>query len=104
MQSRYDIMKAGVTSDSYDAQLYPDTLSANFNNFTYSQPPYVVIPNYQLQLKPYLFCYTYYNVAAYEDLVFNINNVLHISLLSNFPSINFPTQADLNTFLATPQG
>jgi hypothetical protein len=97
-------MKAGVTSDSYDAQLYPDTLSANFNNFTYSQPPYVVIPNYQLQLKPYLFCYTYYNVAAYEDIVFNINNVLHISLLSNFPSINFPTQADLNTFLATPQG
>jgi hypothetical protein len=104
MQSRYDVMKAGSTSDSFDNQVYPDTLSANFGNFTYTQPPYIVIPNYQLELKPYLFCYSYYGVAAYEDIIFNINNVLHISLLSNYSQIDFPTLSDLNSFLATPQG
>jgi hypothetical protein len=104
MQSRYDIMKTGSTVDPFDNQLYPDTLSVNFDSFTYNQPPYVVIPNYQLELKPYLFCYSYYGVAAYEDIVFNINNVLHVSLLDNYSKINFPTLSDLNSFLATPQG
>jgi hypothetical protein len=101
MQSRYDLMNAGVTSDSVDSQNYPDTLSVNFGDFTYANPPYIVVPNSQLQQKPYIFCQAYYGSANNDDIVFNVCNVFHVSLLYEETQIKFPVLSDLNSFIAS---
>jgi hypothetical protein len=104
MISRYDLMKPSITSsDSVDTQAYPDVLSANFGNFNYSQPPFIVQPDFKLQQLPYIITNAFYNVAAYDDIVLLINNVPHISFVDNFPSLNFPVLTDLQAFVKAAQ-
>ncbi len=100
MQSRYDLMDVGVNHDT-DSQMYPDSLSVNFSDFKFNEPPYITLPNQQLQEKPYVFCQSYYGSPVLDDVIMNINAVQHSSLIYNQTQIKFPTQGDLNAFIAT---
>ncbi len=97
--SRYDMVQASVTIDPKDKQGYPDILSVDFTNFYYTEPPYIVEPDTRLQEKPYIYASAYYGAAAYEDIILNINGVLHTSLLFDKTEIKFPTVADVNKFM-----
>lgn len=99
MISRYDLMQPSLTATDIDNQVYPDVLTADFGSFVYTQPPFQVQPNDSLQKLPYITTNGLYNVAAYEDIVFMINNVPHVSLLDNFTVILFPVLADLVSFM-----
>jgi hypothetical protein len=98
MISRYDMMTSSNTSD-IDNQPFPDVLSVDFNSFKYTQPPYQVEPNDSLEKVPYVTASALYGVAAYEDIVFMINNVPHVSLLDNFDIIKFPVLVDIVAFM-----
>lgn len=99
MVSRYDLMKAGVSTDPMTAEVYPDTLSVNYNKFKYYQPPYQVSPNDQLLHAPYVFTYSYYQTSAYDDIVLNINGVSHITNIYNYDILKFPVLSDIVTFM-----
>lgn len=99
MISRYDLMKGSPTAVDTDNQVYPDVLTVDFTTFTYTQPPFQVEVSDTLQKLPYVISNSFYNVAAYEDIVFMINNVPHVSLLDNFDIIKFPVLADILSFV-----
>ena len=104
MNSRYDMMQAGVSIDPNDGQSYPDTLRVNYNNFKFRDPPTQVAPNDQLQAAPYLFTFSYYGNTDYDDIILNINSVLHISLLYNASIVKFPSRSDIIYFMRNNQG
>jgi hypothetical protein len=85
MVSRYDIMLSSLTeADSVDKQVYPDPLSVNYNLFQYTQPPYIVDIDDRIINFPYITTNAFYGTAEYDDIVFNINGVPHVSLLDLF--------------------
>ena len=82
MISRYDIMTDSITQvDSVDQQVYPDPLSIDYASFQYNEPPYIVDVDDRIQLYAYTVTNAFYKVAAYDDIIFSINNVPHRSLL-----------------------
>jgi len=100
MISRYDLMVGSNTEyDSVDKQVYPDPLSVDFNSFLYTQPPYIVEPDERLQYRPYLMTNAFYQTAAYDDIILNINGVPHICFIMNYSTINFPVYSDLAAFM-----
>lgn len=98
MISRYDLMKASPVADT-DDQVYPDVLTIDFNSFAFTQPPYQVESDERLKTFPYLITNAFYQVAAYDDIVFMINKIPHVSLLDNFPILLFPVLSDLVAFM-----
>jgi hypothetical protein len=108
MISRYSLMRNSLTeSDSVDTQIYPDILTVDFGSFSYTEPPFIVDVDDRLQQFPYLITNAFYKQAAYDDIVFSINNIPHTSLLQNasnnglplFSTLKFPTFGDLNAFI-----
>jgi hypothetical protein len=92
-------MESSVVSDTTDNQVYPDVLSVDFSSFQFKEPPFVVQVNDQIASKPYIHTSALYKTVAYDDVIFNINNVPHLSMVYNFATLNYPTIADLNSFL-----
>jgi len=108
MISRYDIMNGSETQyDPVDNQVWPDSLSADFESFQFTQPPYIVEPDERLQKYPYIVTNAFYQSTEYDDIIFNINIVPHVSLLFNvdaagnllFPTLKFPVISDLTAFM-----
>jgi hypothetical protein len=82
MVSRYDIMIDSITGiDPIDQQVYPDPLVIDYAKFQYNEPPYIVDIDERLQTYPYIITNSLYQVAAYDDIIFSINNIPHRSLL-----------------------
>jgi len=99
MISRYDLMLESTEIDSKDKQAYPDPLSVDFENFVFKEPPYIIEPTDQMASRPYMITYAIYKKAEYEDIIFNINNVPHLSKIFDFEQIKYPTDTDLMEFL-----
>lgn len=101
MNSRYNAMKDSTSIDEVDKQNYPDVLSVDYTTFVFSTPPVVINPDTTLQQKPYYFTALpeVYGEPAYDDMLFNVNNVPHTSLLFDFPTLNVPSKADVLSFL-----
>jgi hypothetical protein len=99
MANRYDLMLESTQVDSSDNQTFPDPLSFDFGTFVFKEPPYVLEPTDQMATKPYLITYSFYNRAEYDDIVFNINNIPHVSKVFDFETIRYPSNTDLIEFL-----
>ena len=100
--SRYDMMHPGATTDSFDGQAYPDTLLVNYNNFKFYSPPTNIAPNDRMLNAPYITTYAIYQIAAYDDIVLNINAVTQISFLDKSISYN-DTIHSTNTVAQVPR-
>jgi len=97
LPNRYDMFS--VSQSNYDpktGEFYPDSLSMDFNNITYSQPPYQFEPDDRFINNAYTLCYALYGDPAYDDILYNINNIMHPSLLS-------PGLTDFSSSISSPQ-
>jgi hypothetical protein len=101
MQTRYNLMTSSAVYDIVDTQAYPDVLIVNFSQFHYAEPPYILPIDDRMKTKPFIITNAFYGVATYEDIIFNINNVSHISQLYNFTTMSYPTMNDLSIFFQT---
>lgn len=109
MISRYNVMKSSIVLDSQgDNQPYPDTLSVDFSSIKFTEPPFTYDPTEQFLYKPWSVTVRFYGatandgLAGYDDLVLNMNNIAHISLVNpiNNPIIlNIPASTDMNAFV-----
>ena len=98
MISRYSMMTNSVVSDT-DLDLFPDVLSVDYTKFVFNSPPIVITPDIRLQEKPYYTTNALYGEAAYDDMLFNINNIPHTSLLFDSETLNVPSKEDLLAFM-----
>ena len=101
MRSWYDLM---VDSSEYDTDLqkFPDPLSVNFSAFTFTEPPYQYEIDERFINKPYITMQALYSSPELEDVIFNINNISHISTLQEVTGtglLSLPSSADLQGFL-----
>jgi len=99
--SRYDAMYPSPTAtDSQDKQSYPDVLSADTYNVSLTQPPYQLEPDNRLANAPFVIMNALLGTPYYEDIVFNLNGIPHLSLIYNYASVNIPVISDV-TAIAT---
>ena len=98
MFSRYDLMRGSANQIDTDGEVWPDPLTVDYTSFTLTQAPYSFLPEDRLQKYPYLVTYAFYKQTQYEDIVFSINGVPHLSKVQTFPSISFPVFSDLLQF------
>ena len=108
MLSRYTLMKTSLVLDEGgDNQPYGDSLSIDFSTIDYTEPPFKYNPTEQFLYKPYSVTMAFYGadtsgLAAYDDIVLNINNIPHISLVDpilNPEIIDIPALSDMSTFI-----
>jgi hypothetical protein len=105
MKTRYDLMLSSPAQDSGDAArpYYPDTRSIDFGAIPITVPVLVVEPDDRWAYRPYLYTNAYYGgsdtYAGYDDIIFNYNNIPHISKVYDFPTIKLPDSSDMNAFM-----
>jgi hypothetical protein len=100
MTSRYDMMTTSSVADPIGNEPYPDTLSVNYADFTYSQPPVQFDPDDRFIRKPYLLSYVLYKVTYYDDILLMINNIPHLSKMADKPFIYLPVLEDMTRFVS----
>lgn len=98
MNSRYDMMIESPVVD-IDMEAFPDPLNMNYSKFVFTDPPNQVSPTQQMLQKPYLIAYSLYQMACYEDVVLDINNIPHIGLIYNYDIVKFPILDDITSFI-----
>ena len=105
--NRYDAMKASTTSQDIDNQSWPDILSSDYNQFTFSYPSTKYPADDTLLTSPFLVSYLLYGQSGYasnDDIVMNVNNVPHLSLLAPDTVLSFPDTRDITAFVKKQQG
>lgn len=109
MRSRYTLMKESTIKDLDDVR-FPDPLSLSYKELVEDNS--FVVPALQVEVdetfirKPYLRVSQYYNktdnrgYAELDDIVLDLNNVLHVNLLKEGDIILFPDPTELETFIS----
>ena len=112
--NRYDLFQASATQvDPKDNQPWPDPLSKNFSKFTFKTPPLQYSVDDTFLTSPFLVSYAIYKLIesnpkainagcaiSYDDIILQINNIPHISLLELDSVIKFPDRGDIISFSA----
>lgn len=84
-----------------DNQPWPDPLSIKYSKFFYNVPPTQVTSDDTMITSPFLTTYALYGESTYDDIVFNINNIPHVSLIPYNTTVLYPDKNDIISFVGS---
>lgn len=98
--SRYDFMTEGLVVDEATGQAYPDPLSMDYTDLTLTTEALRDVMNDDKISTFWHETELAYGNAIYDDMVLNLNGVMHKNLLEKGDSIYFPSASDIrNSFV-----
>ncbi len=113
MISRYNFMLPSAVKDTDDVQ-FPDPLSLNYKKIiesdAFKAPALQVEIDEDFKLKPYLQVYIYYQhmgdkgQADCDDIILDMNNIKHTSLLTEGDLLLFPDPNEFSAFISKTTG
>lgn len=102
--SRYDFMKEGAVVDEATGQAYPDPLSMDYTNLTLTTETRRDVMNDDKISTFWHEAEIAYGSAIYDDMVLNLNGVMHKNLLEKGDAVYFPTASDIKDSFTIGRG
>ena len=102
--SRYGLMADtnNIDGEGVSSDTYPDVLTyfEKLEGFNQGIPLQYEATQLFIQ-RPYIIMYSYYGIAAFEDLVLTLNNIPYISTLEEGDMVYIPDKQDSLSFYNT---
>ena len=95
---RYNLMSPSSERSSETKQPYPDTLSANYDNFVLVNPSELELSTSTLERLD-IVASSIYGSMNYMDIFLEINDVEHRSVLSAGDTLLVPSKSQLDAFI-----
>lgn len=93
--SRYDFMENGAVVDSETGQAYPDPLTLDYNDLNMTEDPVRDTMNDDKLSVFWSEAEKVYGNTIYDDMVLNLNGVMHKNLVNKGDVIYFPVANDI---------
>lgn len=105
MRSRYNLMKPSLEFDEVDLEVYPDPLTIDYSTLTLSEAPYQYEIDDIFIQKPFIIMNSLYGNTDLDDIILDINDVMHIQQLSseNPTILILPISSDILAFYTSNQ-